>query len=199
MSLQEKAMKVLSAQFMKAAERQKDYPTGGLPEVAFAGRSNVGKSSMINTLLGRRNLVRTSKTPGLTRMLNFYLINDRFIFVDLPGYGYARVPLQVKKKWGPMVETYLNTRKELTGVVVIMDARRPPTESDMVLMDYLRSLDRRVIVAATKSDKLSRKLMASNLDAIKENLGEDVPIVLFSSLDGHGKKELWNEIKSLID
>jgi GTP-binding protein len=126
MALQEKAMKVLSAQFMKAAERQKDYPTGGLPEVAFAGRSNVGKSSMINTLLGRRNLVRTSKTPGLTRMLNFYLINDRFIFVDLPGYGYARVPLQVKKKWGPMVETYLNTRKELTGVVVIMDARRPP-------------------------------------------------------------------------
>lgn len=184
---------------MKAAERQKDYPTGGLPEVAFAGRSNVGKSSMINTLLGRRNLVRTSKTPGLTRMLNFYLINDRFIFVDLPGYGYARVPLQVKKKWGPMIETYLNRRKELTGVVLIMDARRPPTESDMVLVDYLRSLERRVIVAATKSDKLSRKLMASNLDSIRESLGEDVPIVLFSSLDGRGKKELWNEIKSLIE
>lgn len=199
MALQEKAMKVLSAHFVKAAERQKDYPTGGLPEVAFAGRSNVGKSSMINTLLGRRSLVKTSKMPGLTRLLNFYLINDHFMFVDLPGYGYARVPLHVKKKWGPMVETYLNTRKQLAGVVVIMDARRPPTESDMVLVDYLRSFDKRVIVAATKSDKLSRQLMASNLAAIKENIGEGVPIVLFSSLDGRGKKELWNEIKSLIE
>jgi GTP-binding protein len=192
-------MKIVSADFIRAAEKKQDYPPGGATEIAFAGRSNVGKSSMINALLGRRNLVRTSKTPGHTRKLNFYLINDRFIFVDFPGYGYAKVPLSVKGKWGPMVETYLAKREELAGVVVIVDARRPPTESDMSLVDYLQSRAIPFIVAATKADKLSRGQMAGYRRLVKEQVGEKAPVVLFSSYNGEGKKELWREINALME
>jgi GTP-binding protein len=192
-------MKIVSADFIRAAEKKQDYPPGGATEIAFAGRSNVGKSSMINALLGRRNLVRTSKTPGHTRKLNFYLINDRFIFVDLPGYGYAKVPLSVKGKWGPMVETYLAEREELAGLVVIVDARRPPTESDMNLIEYLQSRELQFIMAATKADKLSRSQMAGYRRVVKEHVGENVPVVLFSSYSGEGKKELWREINALME
>lgn len=192
-------MKIVSADFIRAAEKKQDYPPGGATEIAFAGRSNVGKSSMINVLLGRRNLVRTSKTPGHTRKLNFYLINDRFIFVDLPGYGYAKVPLSVRGKWGPMVENYLAQRGELGGVVVIIDARRPPTESDMSLINYLKSRAIPFIVAATKVDKLSRGRMADYRRLVKEKVGEQAPVVLFSSYNGEGKKELWREINALLE
>ncbi len=191
-------MKIVSANFMRAAEEGKDYPTGGLTELAFAGRSNVGKSSMINTLLGRRNLVRTSKTPGHTRKLNFYLINERFIFVDLPGYGYAAVSLEMRAKWGPMVEQYLINRRELSGVVLIVDARRPPTEGDMLLLDYLLRSEKPLVVAATKADKIGRSEMLSQQRAIRAAVGPTVPVVVFSAQTGLGKNELWKEIKSLI-
>jgi GTP-binding protein len=192
-------MKIVSANFLQAAEEQKDYPTGGLTEIAFAGRSNVGKSSMINTLLGRRNLVRTSKTPGHTRKLNFYLINERFIFVDLPGYGYAAVPLEIRAKWGPMVETYLNNRTELSGVVLIVDARRPPTEADMLLLDYLRRTEKPLVIVATKGDKIGRSETVSLKKLIPSMAGPEVPVVMFSAHTGMGKNELWKEIKSLIE
>ncbi|AFM25374.1 ribosome biogenesis GTP-binding protein YihA/YsxC [Desulfomonile tiedjei] len=192
-------MKVSTAEFFRAAEEKKDYPPGEYSELAFAGRSNVGKSSMINTLLGRRNLVRTSKTPGHTRKLNFYLINGRLYFVDLPGYGFAKVPLEVREKWRPMVETYLTGRRQLAGVVVIVDARRPPTESDMSLIEFLQAYDKPLIVAATKADKLTRNQMAEQKRTIRSAIQMDVPIVFFSALNGLGKNELWKEIKKIIE
>ncbi len=184
---------------MRAAEKKEDYPKGGLAEIAFAGRSNVGKSSAINTLLGRHNLVRTSKTPGHTRKLNFFLINESFVFVDLPGYGYAAVPLEVKRKWGPMMETYLTSRKELGGVVLIADSRHGLMESDRKLVDFFRHHGIVTIVAATKADKLSRNKLRSLQRTMMENLGPEIPVVPFSSHTGEGKNELWKEIKKLID
>ena len=192
-------MKIFDAYFLRAAQEKKDYPKGGLREVGFAGRSNVGKSSAINKLLGRHNLVRTSKTPGHTRKLNFFLINDSFVFVDFPGYGFARVPLDVRRAWAPMVERYLEERKELSGVVVIVDARRLPTDTDIQLITYLQSRHIPVVVAATKADKLARGAMLLQERAIKSQLGDHVPVVAFSAHTGLGKNELWKEIKSLIE
>lgn len=192
-------MKIVTAEYLRSAENKKDYPPGELAEIAFAGRSNVGKSSMINTLLGRRNLVRTSKTPGHTRKLNFYLINSGVIFVDFPGYGFARVPQEIKEKWRPMVETYITGRKQLAGVVVIVDARRPPTESDMTLIEYLQAYDKPLILVATKADKLNRSEMSEQGRVIRSAVGEHMPVVIFSSQNGLGKNELWKEIKNLIE
>jgi GTP-binding protein len=192
-------MKIVTADFLVAAEEKKDYPGVGLKEIAFSGRSNVGKSSMINTLLGRRNLVRTSKTPGRTQKLNFFIINRRYVFVDLPGYGFAAVPESVKQRWRPMVEGYLQARRELAAVVTIVDARRPPTASDMQLIDYLQHHEIPFIVAATKADKLSRSETVSCLRSIKTLLGGEAPVVVFSSLSGQGKNELWKEIKNFIE
>jgi GTP-binding protein len=192
-------MKIVSATYLKSAEDKRSYPEGGLVEIAFAGRSNVGKSSMINTLLGRRNLVRTSKTPGHTRKLNFYLINNRFVFVDLPGYGFARVPLEERERWRPMVENYLSERRELAAVVVITDARRPPTDMDEELIAYLRTHGIRYILVPTKADKLGRSELASQRRVMSETFGPEGPVVFFSSLNGAGKNELWKELKSFID
>lgn len=192
-------MKIVTAEYVRSAENKKDYPPGELAEIAFAGRSNVGKSSMINTLLGRRNLVRTSKTPGHTRKLNFYLINGGVIFVDLPGYGFARVPQEIKEKWRPMVETYIKGRTQLAGVVVIVDARRPPTESDMTLIHFLQAYDKPLILVATKADKLNRSEMAEQGRVIRSVVGDHVPVIIFSSQNGLGKNELWKEIKNLIE
>ena len=187
-------MKIVSAKFIRSAEEAKDYPKLGLKEIAFAGRSNVGKSSMINALLGRKNLVRTSKTPGRTRKINFFLINDGVVFVDLPGHGFAKVPLEVRRKWGPMVESYLTRREELAGLVVIVDIRRGISEPDLSLINFLGAHEIPLVVAATKADKLSRGRSAAQERAIVKEVGENVPIVLFSSLDGRGKKELWKQI-----
>jgi GTP-binding protein len=192
-------MRVLAAEFLRAAENKKDYPASEFAEIAFAGRSNVGKSSMINTLLGRRNLVRTSKTPGHTRKLNFYLINNQFVFVDFPGYGFAKVPLEIKEKWQPMVETYLKGRKQLAGVVVIVDARRPPTESDLTLIHYLQAYEKPIVIAATKADKLNRSEIAEQTKVIKGVIGQEQPVIIFSSQNGQGKNELWKQIKNLIE
>lgn len=192
-------MKIVSAKFIRAAESKTDFPKGGLKEVAFAGRSNVGKSSAINTLLGRRNLVRTSKTPGRTRKINYFLVNERFFFVDLPGYGFAAVPLEVRKSWGPMVQTYLMQRKELAGVVVIVDARRRPAASDLSLLEFLTHHGIHFIVTATKADKLSRSKMLFQQRSIRAHVSVEVPVILFSSMNGLGKNELWKEIKKLIE
>jgi GTP-binding protein len=192
-------MKIIGANFLRAAEEKKDYPKGGLKEIAFAGRSNVGKSSAINTLLGRHNLVRTSKTPGHTRKLNFFLINDSFIFVDFPGYGFAQVPREVQRAWAPMVERYLEERKVLAGVVIIIDARRPVTDADLELITYLHSLRIPIVVAATKADKLAHAAKLQQMRAIMAQLGDHIPVIAFSAHTGLGKNELWKEIKSLIE
>jgi GTP-binding protein len=191
-------MKIRSAAFLTSAQGNKSYPRGGLPEVAFAGRSNVGKSSLVNTLLGRHNLVRTSRTPGHTRKLNFFLINESFIFVDCPGYGYAAVPLEIKEQWGPMMETYFEEREELKGVVVVVDARLPLTEADERMVRAVRSHSLPLVVAATKADKLPHGKRVQHARDIRIKLEDDVPVIIFSSHDGLGKNELWKAIKILI-
>lgn len=192
-------MKVTSADFLCSVDKQKQYPISDRPEIAFAGRSNVGKSSMINTLLGRKNLVRTSKTPGLTRKINFFLINDLVVFVDLPGYGYAAVPLEIRKKWGPMVETYLKSRDQLAGVVVIIDSRREPTEFDMTLIDFLKCHGILFVVALSKIDKISHSQFISLTRELGSTLAPEIPLVGFSATTGVGKNELWKAIKWLIE
>jgi GTP-binding protein len=160
-----------TAEFETSAVRPGQYPADNLPEVAFAGRSNVGKSSLINCLVQRKKLVRTSRTPGLTRMINFFRINGTFYFVDLPGYGFARVPENVRAQWKPMVEAYLLGRKTLRGIVHIMDARHLPTQDDLQLWTWL--LDRRIptIPVLTKADKISQGKRSSQVKAAAQTLG----------------------------
>jgi len=191
-------MKIVTADFLTAAAKLDGYPKGGLREVAFAGRSNVGKSSMINALLGRKNLVRTSKTPGRTRKLNFFLINSQFIFVDLPGYGYAAVSHAERESWGTMVQSYLENRKELAGVVVILDARHPPMESDQDLIAYLRHHSLQFLVVCTKTDKLTRSKVSAQKRLLNDLVRHSAPLIMFSSVTGEGKNELWKAIRTLI-
>jgi len=149
-------MKIVSVEFIKSATAPSGYPQGNLPEVAFVGRSNVGKSSLINTLVQRKRLARTSNTPGRTQIINFFAINQGLMFVDLPGYGFARVPEAVKREWGPMIETYLRERQCLQLVVFILDIRREPSEEDLALKAWLDYYGRKTLFVLTKSDKLSR-------------------------------------------
>src|SRR5512142_661190 len=150
-------MKILSAEFVTSAAGPKQFPIDKRPQVAFAGRSNVGKSSLINALLNRKSLVKTSATPGKTQLINFFVINDSFYFVDLPGYGYARVPQAVTDTWAPMIEGYLKKSPDLRAVVVLLDVRREPDERDIRLLDWLRQYHIPAIYALTKADKLSRQ------------------------------------------
>jgi len=189
-------MKITSAEFVKSAVRPDQYPKTGLPEVAFAGRSNVGKSSLINALLGRRKLAQTSATPGKTRLVNFFSVNGRFCFVDLPGYGFARVSRVEKERWGPMVETYLRESLRLRLVVSILDVRHDPTDQDRDLIEWLRHYGRRHLIVLTKSDKLSRgeALKRRRQIASRLELGEDEAPILFSAQTGEGKAEVWRQI-----
>ncbi len=150
-------MKILSAEFVISAVGPKQFPLDSKPQIAFAGRSNVGKSSIINSLLHRKNLVKTSQTPGKTQLINFFIINESFYFVDLPGYGYARVPHAVTDAWAPMIEGYLKSSPQLSAVVVLLDSRRELDERDVRLIEWLRQYDIPVIYALTKTDKLNRQ------------------------------------------
>jgi len=188
-------MKIISAEFIKSATDPSHYPEETLPEIAFAGRSNVGKSSLINTLLQRKKLARTSNTPGRTQLINFFLVNDDLFFVDLPGYGYAKVPLEIKKKWGPMVERYLKTRKNLRMVVLILDIRRDPTKDDLSLTSWLYNYGIRPVFVLTKSDKLSKNRVAIRRRAIGEILEvSDDALVTFSARTREGRENIWNVI-----
>jgi GTP-binding protein len=188
-------MKITSAIFIKSATQPAHYPEDPYPEVAFAGKSNVGKSSLINALVHRKKLALTSSTPGRTRLLNFFLINNRFSFVDLPGYGFARVSLEEKKRWGLMVERYLKERRALRLVVLILDIRRDPSDDDLSLMEWLRIYNKNFIVVLTKADKVSKSRAKVHMDSIKKNLGMPVErMILFSARTGEGKTEIWNAI-----
>ena len=190
-------MKITSVDFIKSAREPSQYPKSSLPEVAFAGRSNVGKSSLINTLVNRKRFARTSTTPGRTRLINFFMINSRVCFVDLPGYGYARVPLSVKRDWGPMVEKYLRERENLCLVILILDVRRDPSEGDLSLLEWLHFYRINVLVILTKIDKLSRNQIKIRQQCIKKilELPLDSNIILFSAKTGEGKGAIWKEIE----
>jgi len=191
-------MKIISAEFVTSAAKSSQYPPPLLPEIAFAGRSNVGKSSLINTLVNRKRLVKTSATPGRTQLINFFDINGQMGFVDLPGYGYARVPPAVKKKWGPMIETYLSGRKTLKGVVVIMDIRRIPGPEESNLLGWLAHYSIPDILVLTKTDKLSKNKQSRQYQLIASALDRDqADFILFSAKTRRGKSALWDAIQSL--
>jgi GTP-binding protein len=189
-------MKITSAKFIKSATDPARYPGDGLPEVAFAGKSNVGKSSLINSLVNRKGLAQTSSAPGRTRLINFFTVNDRYSFVDLPGYGYARVPTEMKKKWGPMVEAYLLNRRSLRLVIVIVDIRRELSREDVDLIRWLRFHEISYRVVLTKRDKLSRNQANAHRKRILERLEEkeNDRVHDFSALTGEGKDLVWKEI-----
>ena len=192
-------MKIHAAEFVLSAAGLFQCPKEELPEIAFAGRSNVGKSTCINTLLNRRRLARTSNTPGRTRLINFYRINDAFFFVDLPGYGYAKVPLPVKKEWGPLVESYLVTRRALRCVAVILDIRRKPSEDDLMLTAWLTERAIYWCGVLTKADKVSRSAALQQRRHIGNCLAvSEERLVIFSSMTGEGKDAIWNIIKDAI-
>jgi len=190
-------MKITSAEFIKSATDPYHYPDDLLPEVAFVGRSNVGKSSLINTLVNRRNLARTSNTPGRTQLVNFFVINKVLSFVDLPGYGYAKVPLSVKRGWNAMVEGYLEGRRSLRLVVLILDIRREPSENDDMLVQWFRDNHIAITFVLTKTDKLSKSRVNIARRKIGEHLG--IPhdeLLPFSAKTRSGKDEIWRAIES---
>lgn len=193
-------MKIVSAEFVASASDPSRYPVEGLPEAAFVGRSNVGKSSLINTLVQRKGLARTSRTPGCTQQIHFYRINNRISFVDLPGYGFARVPHAVKKQWGPMVEKYMKERDVLRLVFFIMDIRRDPSKEDIDLVRWFCFYNIPHVFVLTKVDKLSKSQVKVREKMIKTHLETDIPpeTLLFSAKTGEGKDRLWKVIKDIL-
>ncbi len=192
-------MIIKSAEFVTSAVKPSQYPATSLPEIAFAGRSNVGKSSLINTLVNRKRLVKTSNTPGRTQLINFFDINRSFSFVDLPGYGYARVPVAVQIKWGPMIETYLSQRDSLKGVVEIVDIRRTPGQEEINLLDWLSSYHLPYILVVTKADKLSKTKQKAQMKVIAEALSVDrEELIMFSAKSRQGKDVVWKAVESLL-
>ena len=194
-------MEITSADFIKSGVRRRDYPTDDTPQIAFAGRSNVGKSSLINTLVRRKGLARSSKTPGRTQMVNFFLINKTTYFVDLPGYGYARAPEAEQRRWRPMIEAYLEDNPRLRGVIVLLDCRHEPSVLDLQLLDYLVDRNIPYVPVATKIDKLSRSQRAERLGMLRRTLGDllTTEVVTFSALKREGRKDLLNVIDRLLD
>ncbi len=192
-------MKVITTEFLTGAVSSKQYPKEPFPEFAFVGRSNVGKSSLIRSLLNRKKLVRISSTPGKTREINFFRINEKLMFADLPGYGFARVTPALQKQWKKMIEEYLIHREPLMAIVFIVDIRRKPTELDLTLKEWLEDLGRNYILVITKSDKLSGTERSKQSKIIKSAfMGENaLAVVTYSSKNHLGRKELWSEIQKL--
>jgi GTP-binding protein len=189
-------MRITSAEFLTSAVTPPQYPVDVGPEIAFVGRSNVGKSSLINTLLNRRGLAKTSSTPGKTRTINFFRVNGTLGFVDLPGYGFAQVSRAERAAWGPMVEQFFRTRQRLEGVVHLIDVRHAPTAEDRRTRDWLLQWKRPLLVVATKVDKIGRTQRTGHLKQIAATLSldADAPIVLFSAQTGEGREEVWEWI-----
>ena len=193
-------MDVHQAVFIKSAVKPRDFPPAELPEVAFVGRSNVGKSSLINVLAGRKALVRTSSTPGRTQLINFFDINGILTLVDLPGYGYAKAPPDVRKQWGPMIETYLAQRENLRAVVLILDIRRIPSDGDLDMLGWLERYNIPPIIVLTKCDKLSKTERSRQTALISAAIKRDKSILLpFSALSKDGRDGIWDEILRMLE
>jgi GTP-binding protein len=191
-------MKVTSAEFIKSAFNRDHWTTDGLPEISFLGRSNVGKSSLLNSLLLRKGLARTSNTPGRTQSINFFLVNEKFYFTDLPGYGYARVSKSMRANWGKMAEDYLSEREELALSIQLIDSRHSPTALDKQLNEWLHFHKKKHIIVATKADKLSSNKLQKSLKEI-ENALPDSKLIAFSSVTGKGKESIWTEISQALN
>jgi len=192
-------MKVTSAEFVTSAVSPEGYPREGFPEIAFMGRSNVGKSSLLNSLLGNRKIARTSSTPGRTQLINFFRVNGAILFVDLPGYGYAKVPEKVRAQWGPMVENYLANRSELVLSILLIDSRHPPTANDLRLKSWLEQTELPFVVVSTKADRLSNNQLRTSLREAGQRLGmSGEEIFPYSSVTGRGGDRLWRVIDERI-
>ncbi|MBJ9992189.1 ribosome biogenesis GTP-binding protein YihA/YsxC [Paenibacillus favisporus] len=194
-------MKVTNAEFIISAVGPDQYPVDALPEIALAGRSNVGKSSLINRLINRKNLARTSSTPGKTQHMNYYRINEALYFVDFPGYGYAKVSKTQRAAWGKMIEKYMLERQTLKLVLMVVDLRHPPTKDDVMMYDWLQHYDIPICVVATKADKIPKSRWQKHVKQMKESLllrSHDL-FVMFSSELGVGKEELWAVIQSFTE
>lgn len=190
-------MKISSAEFVKSAFSRQHWADDGRPEIAFLGRSNVGKSSLLNSLLGRKGLARTSNTPGRTQSINYFLINESFYFVDLPGYGYARVSKSVRSDWGEMARDYLTKCKSLVLSIQLIDIRHEPTKLDIQLNDWLIENEKPFFVVATKADKLSSRELARQLKVIRSTLSGS-EVIAYSTISKKGRDEIWNEIAKAV-
>lgn len=193
-------MKVTSSDIVISAVKPEQYPSDPIPEFALAGRSNVGKSSFINKMINRKNLARTSSKPGKTQTLNFYIINDELHFVDVPGYGYAKVAKTERAAWGRMIETYFTSREQLCAAILIVDLRHPPTKDDIAMYEFLKHHKLPVIVIATKADKIPKGKWQKHLKITRETLGlaKEDELLLFSSETGEGKDQVWGVLKKYM-
>ena len=192
-------MIVKSAEFITSATKPEQYPPTGTPEIAFAGRSNVGKSTLINTLVNRQRLVKTSNTPGRTQLINFFAVNGAFRFVDLPGYGYARVPAVIRRQWGLMIETYLSSRHDLHGLILLVDIRRTPGREEHDLIHWLNHHHLPLRVVATKADKLSRNQRVRPLRDMAAALGLATgDLIPFSAKTRLGRDAVWQAVANLL-
>ena len=192
-------MKIRSAEFILSAATPWQFPATTLPEIAFAGRSNVGKSTLINSLLNRKKLVKTSSIPGKTQLINFFKINDEFHFVDLPGYGFAKVPGNVRKQWQRLIEAYLQERETLRNVVLIVDSRHGPTAQDRQLKEWLDHYQRPVLIVASKVDKLKRRQIQKQLKKIRQDLSLETTPLAHSSLQNGRPDEIWKNLIPWIE
>lgn len=194
-------MKIKQTEFVISAVRPNQYPEDGLPEIALAGRSNVGKSSLINKMMLRKNLARTSSQPGKTQQLNYYRVNEAIYLVDFPGYGYAKVSKKQREQFGVMIETYLRERQQLVLQLLVIDIRHEPSKDDVLMYEWLKHFEIATCIVATKADKIPRSKWDKHLKQIKQTLGADkeVPVVLFSSETGLGREQLWDTILGAID
>ncbi len=192
-------MKITAARFLGAAAAPGGGPAPHRPEVAVAGRSNVGKSSLLNALLGRRGLARTSGTPGRTRQINFFLVNERIVLADLPGYGFAVGSERERRGWGPLVESFLRERATLRGVVVLVDVRRGLEAEEDELLAFLAHVRLPAAVVATKADKVGRGAAGRALAALRTRLGDAIPVLAFSARTGEGRDALWRVLRGWLE
>ena len=190
-------MKITSAEFLKSALKEADWPHDNIPEIAFLGRSNVGKSSLINSLLGVRGLARTSSTPGRTQLLNFFLINSKFRVVDLPGYGYAKAPKEVRAEWSSAAEEYLAKREQLVLSIHIVDSRHEPSRQDLQLHEWLVHHHKPHLIVATKSDKLSKNELSRNVNRAARAFKSD-NLIIYSATKREGRDRLWSAIEKSL-
>jgi len=190
-------MKIMSAEFCKSAFEMQHWPIDGRPEIAFLGRSNVGKSSLLNSLLQRKGLARTSNTPGRTQSINFFLINESFYFVDLPGYGFAKVSKSMRSDWGKMAEEYLSQREQLALSIQLVDSRHKPSQLDLQLHEWLEFNQKDYLIVATKTDKLSSNELTKQIRLIETDMPES-KIISYSAQSGKGRDSVWSAIAAAL-